>query len=293
MPSTTNPFHTLYLTENVTDIDIPLMFSPVLVPFVAPLYLPGNVVLRGMQGTGKTMLLSLLETNVRLAFWANENGTSRREKISISDPLPVTQRRFVGAGINLSKSYASTLNEIVASDDRDENIRLTRAYFGDYLNCWVLRDLLASLEALITKAPAERRQEVGICDDAAIRLDVLAVDLGHDKRHIGLHAESARVVHDHAAGLGGDGCEFLRDASAGAKQRDVDARERIFGQFLDRHVVAAKFQLLADGTGGGEQRQFAHGKIALLERFNHLDADGPRRADHCHLRVSVHKGAQI
>ena len=181
-----NPFHTLYLTENVTDIDIPLMFSPVLVPFVAPLYLPGNVVLRGMQGTGKTMLLSLLETGVRLAFWANENKTRRRDKISIGDPLPVAQRRFVGAGINLSKSYASMLNEIVASEDRGENIRLTRAYFGDYVNCWVLRDLLASLEALVTKAPAERREEVGICDDA------------------GMICEALRLMSDDPA------CSFLR-----------------------------------------------------------------------------------
>ncbi len=186
MPSITNPFYTLYLTENVGQIDIPLMFSPVLVPFVAPLYLPGNVVLRGMQGTGKTMLLSLLETNVRLEFWANENSASRRETISRCDPLPVAQRRFVGAGINLSKSYATKLNEIVASDDRGENIRLTRAYFGDYLNCWVLRDLLASLESLITTAPAERRAEVGICDD------------------VGMICEALRLMSDDPA------CQFLR-----------------------------------------------------------------------------------
>ena len=190
-----NPFHTLYLTENVGDNDIPLMFSPVLVPFVAPLYLPGNVVLRGMQGTGKTMLLSLLDTNVRLEFWANENSTSRRETISRCDPLPVAQRRFVGAGINLSKSYASTLNEIVASDDRGENIRLTRAYFGDYLNCWVLRDLLASLEALITRAPAESRQEVGICNDA------------------GMICEALRLMADDPA------CSFLRGHSTVAAAR--------------------------------------------------------------------------
>ena len=184
MTFTSNPFHSLYLTENVGEIDIPSMFSPVLVPFVAPLYLPGNVVLKGMQGTGKTMLLSLLETNVRLAFWANENDQSRRHNITRfdinkSDPLPVDQRRFVGAGINLSKSYASKLNEIVASSDRSENIRLTRAYFGDYLNCWIIRDLLSSLETLITKAPAQRREEVGICDNVqriVVALQLMAED---------------------------------------------------------------------------------------------------------------------
>ena len=56
-----NPFHTLYLTEGVGEVHIPSVFSPVLVPHVAPLFLPGNVVLKGMPGTGKTMLLSLLD----------------------------------------------------------------------------------------------------------------------------------------------------------------------------------------------------------------------------------------
>ena len=95
MSSAINPFHTLYLTEGVGKIDIPSVFSPVLVPHVAPLFLPGHVVLMGMQGTGKTMLLSLLDTKVRLEFWANNDPQN-------GDPLVPAQRRFVGAGINLS-----------------------------------------------------------------------------------------------------------------------------------------------------------------------------------------------
>jgi hypothetical protein len=47
MAHTINPFHTLYLTEGVGTVDIPSLFSPVLVPHVAPLFLPGNVVLKG------------------------------------------------------------------------------------------------------------------------------------------------------------------------------------------------------------------------------------------------------
>lgn len=179
MSFVTNPFHTMYLTENVSDVDIPLMFSPVLVPYVTPLYLPGNVVLRGMQGTGKTMLLSLLDTNVRLAFWANENREFRGSQFTTTDPLPVSLRRFVGAGINLSKSNAFKLIEIVASSDSDENYRLTRAYFGDYLNCWVLRDLLASVEKLVTSAPPERQAEVGVCRDASKLRDAISL-MGDD-----------------------------------------------------------------------------------------------------------------
>ncbi|MGZ0174101.1 MAG: hypothetical protein ACKVHE_31715 [Planctomycetales bacterium] len=110
MAHTINPFHTLYLTEGVGTVDIPSLFSPVLVPHVAPLFLPGNVVLKGMQGTGKSMLLSLLDTRVRLQFWQQSEAAQPGELLK-SDPLPVDQRRFVGAGINLSKSNAFKLRQ--------------------------------------------------------------------------------------------------------------------------------------------------------------------------------------
>jgi hypothetical protein len=46
---------------------------------------------------------------------------------------------------------------------------------------------------------------------------------------------------------------------------------------------------LPDGARRSEQRQFAHRKIAFFQRFDHFDADGARRADHGHMRISVHK----
>ena len=30
-------------------------------------------------------------------------------------------------------------------------------------------------------------------------------------------------------------------------------------------------------------------KIALLQRLDHFDADGARRADHGHMRITIHK----
>ena len=65
-------------------------------------------------------------------------------------------------------------------------------------------------------------------------------------------------------------------------------RKGILRQFLDGDVLAAKGKLLAHGTGRSEQRQFPDGKIAFLERLDHLDADGARRADHGHMRFMVH-----
>lgn len=167
--SVINPFHRLYLTEGVGEVDIPSLFSSVLVPYVTQLYLPGNVVLRGMEGTGKTMLLSLLDTKVRLAFWSHPDGQADGD-FAKGDPLAPDVRRYVGAGINLSNSKAFKLNEIRVSKDREENIRLSRAYFGDFVNCWVLRDLFASIETLIKELTArkdfEKLAEIGVTSDA-------------------------------------------------------------------------------------------------------------------------------
>jgi len=151
-----NPFHTLYLTEGANEVDLPPVFSPVLLPHVGPLFLPGNVVLKAMQGTGKSMLLSLLETNVRLAFWNN---------LEHPYPLPDQQCRFVGAGINLSKSLALKLNELIFSKDRDENIQRSKAVFSDFLNCWILRDLLISLRRLIATKNYVQLQRIGVASD--------------------------------------------------------------------------------------------------------------------------------
>ncbi len=162
-----NPFNTLYLTEAVGEVDIPAIFSPVLVAHVEPLYQPGNVVLRGMQGTGKTMLLSLLDTRVRLAFWSQPEVSY--DGIPTSDPLPSALRRFIGAGINLSSSKAFKLNEIQVSNDRQTNIKMSRAYFADFVNSWVVRDLLQSIETLITeltkRGSYERLEELGLTAD--------------------------------------------------------------------------------------------------------------------------------
>ncbi len=155
MNSRRNPFHTLYLTEGAEEVDLPPVFSPVLLPHVGPLFLPGNVVLKGMQGTGKSMLLSLLETNVRLAFWSNPEHPY---------PLPNQQCRFVGAGINLSKSLALKLNELIFSKDRDENIQRSKNVFSDFFNCWILRDLLMSLRRLMTDAQVARLRAIGVTE---------------------------------------------------------------------------------------------------------------------------------
>lgn len=166
-----NPFHTLYLTEGADEVDLPPVFSPVLLPHVGPLFLPGNVVLKGMQGTGKSMLLSLLDTDVRLAFWKNNEHPY---------PLSDQESRFVGAGINLSKSNALKFNELIFSKDRDENIQRSKAVFSDFFNSWILRDLLISLRRLMTDGAENRLRAIGITGNART-LDKAAGLLSRDE----------------------------------------------------------------------------------------------------------------
>ena len=59
--------------------------------------------------------------------------------------------------------------------------------------------------------------------------------------------------------------------------------ERIMGEFLDHHLLAAELQPFARRAGGGEQFQFAERKIPLFETKEHFHADGTRRANNRHM----------
>jgi hypothetical protein len=152
-----NPFHTLYLTERVGDVDFPAIFSPILIPYVLPLFQPGNVVIRGMQGTGKSMLLALLQSDVRLSFYSG----------GVQYPVPSELSRFVSASINLSASNAWKLNERSFDSPDEEEVKRSQAAFADYLNTWIVRDLLLSVRALVDNASPEIAEVIGISRLAA------------------------------------------------------------------------------------------------------------------------------
>ncbi|QDU12927.1 hypothetical protein CA11_07080 [Gimesia maris] len=153
MSNIQNPFHTLYVTERVNELDFPAIFSPTLIPLVLPLFQPGNVIVSGTQGTGKSMLLALLDTDIRLAFWKNKNNP---------DPLESAMPKFVGANINLSTSLVTKFNERKFSADKQEDIARSQAVFSDYFNTWIIRDLLNSLQRMIVDAPKEKLKKCGI-----------------------------------------------------------------------------------------------------------------------------------
>ena len=63
-----NPFFELYVGERLSSRQFVDIFSPFLVAHAELLFLPGNVVVKGVQGSGKSMLLSLLKSEVRIEY---------------------------------------------------------------------------------------------------------------------------------------------------------------------------------------------------------------------------------
>lgn len=136
MASRINPFHNLYLSEAIGPRRFVDLFSALFVEHATALFQPGHVVLQGLQGSGKTMLLNLLKPDTRIAYYrANE-------------PFPVPQElsRFIGAGINLRKAGLIDFGQLVLPETSDEELRKLALQYGDFLNYWILADLLNTLK---------------------------------------------------------------------------------------------------------------------------------------------------
>ena len=99
------------------------------------------------------------------------------------------------------------------------------------------------------------RRAVRVGDDVALLVvgDRLRIDLGHDQRHVGLHAELRGVVDHDGTRLGRARRELRRHLGAGRGQHDIDAAEIVGVEVLDlEDVVLAKRNLLAERARGGE-----------------------------------------
>jgi hypothetical protein len=130
-----NPFQELYVTDSAAPDDFVRYFSPSLVPHTLPLFREGNVVLKGTQGCGKSMLLKLLQPEIRLAYATR----------GIDYPVPTKLRNFIGAGVNLSKSGLLDLAQLLPEEPSGATFEEFAALFADLLNYWLLKDLLNSV----------------------------------------------------------------------------------------------------------------------------------------------------
>src|SRR5438874_133116 len=108
-PYDANPFHEIYVTDSIAADDFVRYFSPFLVPHLPELFREGNVVLKGTQGSGKSMLLKLFLPETRVAY-----AEARRKSGDIIEfPVPTELRNFVAAGVNLSKSGLMDIAQVL------------------------------------------------------------------------------------------------------------------------------------------------------------------------------------
>ena len=164
MISRTNPFAELYVTESVGTDTFAKLFSPVLAreSQTHALFQPGNIVLTGLQGSGKTALLNLMRPEVMIAY----------RKLGVAWPLPDDISKFVAAGINLNSSKARDFGQRMLPHQED-SVATNALLFGDFLNYWIVEDLLRTIETIRDDS------HTGICrllevDASRSRLDVFA-----------------------------------------------------------------------------------------------------------------------
>lgn len=163
-----NPFLELYLTEGIAAEQFAQLFSPVLAreSETHTLFQPGNIVLVGLQGSGKTALLNLMRPEVMITY----------RKLADSDwPLPKEISRFVSAGINLNLSKARDFGQRRASGE-ESDVTTDALLFGDFLNYWVVDDLLDSIEVLAGDSETQIYRELEINADSS-RLNKFAKEL--------------------------------------------------------------------------------------------------------------------
>ena len=129
-----NPFFELYVGDRLSSKEFVDIFSPFLVRHAEALFLPGNVVVKGVQGSGKSMLLSLLKPDVRMEY----------ARAAAPFPVPSHVSRFIGAGINLAHSNAIDFGYRSISEDPNE----TSLFFADFVNFTVLLDIFSSIRIL-------------------------------------------------------------------------------------------------------------------------------------------------
>jgi len=109
-----------------------------------------------------------------------------------------------------------------------------------------------------------------------------AVNLGHHQRHVGFHAERARLVDDDGAGLHGLRRVLARLLRAGREQGDVDALEGVWADYFDGDLLAPESDRLAEGALRGEHPEARDGEIPLRQQLESRLSDGAGDADHGH-----------
>ncbi|BAN33983.1 hypothetical protein SCD_n00134 [Sulfuricella denitrificans skB26] len=149
-----NPFHDLWITEILDPNGFVKMFSPCVASHAEALFGTGNVVVRGRQGSGKSMLLGLLDTRTRVAYARSREGY----------PAPDNYRGFLAAGINLTRDNARIVTSRLSERPEEQRRDWAASTFADYVNYLLVKDLLDNVAYLAAeqKKDGALQQELSV-----------------------------------------------------------------------------------------------------------------------------------
>jgi hypothetical protein len=131
---TKNPFSRLDNAEIESDSKFVTLFSDCAVNSCMELYKHGNVIITGIEGSGKSMLLNLLKPEIQISY------------LKKGIDFPVSER-FLGAGINFTRSGLLDIGSRIVSRlvSGKNSISDAPNFFGDFINYWVVRDIINSI----------------------------------------------------------------------------------------------------------------------------------------------------
>ena len=149
----TNPFNEVYRADSIDAHKFVSLFCPLLINSVSNLFAPGNIVLKGTPGCGKSMLLSLFKPEIRVAYEKKQGSIF---------PLSGKNSKFIGAGINLNTTSAWDFNQRTDDESIRKPLLEFPLLFGDYINSWIIFDILNSLKTYIRSDEKRLLDDIGI-----------------------------------------------------------------------------------------------------------------------------------
>lgn len=156
-----NPFFELYIGDKLSASDFLTIFSPVLVPHSEAIFKPGNIVVKGVQGCGKSMLLRLLKPDVRLQY-LNSNEDF---------PVPDDMRKFICGSVNLIHCNVIDFGYRSHIDDDKQKIEFM---FADFLNYLCVESLLRCISRYLSEGEAICK-EIGLSNEGGVISEIAQV----------------------------------------------------------------------------------------------------------------------
>lgn len=162
-----NPFAESTVAEYIQSEEFVQIFSPGIINSAQELFRPGNVVLKGAPGSGKSMLLTLLKPETQAAY----------AQAAQEFPIPTRVATFIGAGINLARAGAQDIGTRLSRNATSQDRQKLAGIFGDFINYYVTRDLMRTVKTVIEKNDQKLNEMTGVRPGAEKYLDQLAVEI--------------------------------------------------------------------------------------------------------------------